>query len=168
MSAGGNRNKLLPNVEPAGGFRPQRKLTEWDVVQIFGALRCGADPDLIGWEFGVTGKTIRDIRAGRTWSELPRPQFPSTRKHLNNYLVAQAVELLAMGATIREAAKAVGTTRSTLHRELRILRKQQGIDDTLKPGDARRWGRERSGTDLKYDGIDPAFRDAGGDDHSDG
>lgn len=57
----------------SGKDNPSAKLTEDDVLRI---LRSPLSPSAVAEQHGISRRTVRDIRSGRSWSHIPRPVQP--------------------------------------------------------------------------------------------
>lgn len=67
------QDKFVHGTHSRGERSGTAKLTEEDVIEIL-ALRGTATRAAIGERFGVSGATIFDIHAGKTWAWLSRPR----------------------------------------------------------------------------------------------
>lgn len=82
-----DRAALPPVSRPRGTHginNPQARLTDEQVRKICALLDQGVSPRVIGFEFGVDAKSIRNIDQGKTWGHLPdvaqRPDMPRRRR----------------------------------------------------------------------------------------
>ena len=141
MSARGKRGMKrlrLPEVQPASP-RLAETLTDFEAIQIIGALRCGTPPRVIEWEFQICSKTLNNLAAGRSFKHLPRPQLPSTAQKLKPYDIAVAVDLIRKGLTLGEAADQIGISHTNLARRLRERRAEQGISGDWVDAQGTAW-----------------------------
>jgi hypothetical protein len=79
---------VLPPASPLRGAsginNPRAQLSEEQVRKICALLDQGVSPRIIGFEFGVDAKSIRNIDQGKTWGHLPevaqRADMPRRRR----------------------------------------------------------------------------------------
>jgi len=89
-----------------GSKNPLAKLTEPDITKIYSMIVGGLTDKEIAKTLAITKHTIMEIRIGRTWKHVPRPQeLGCGRINLTKILVIEIIQLIKNGISDTIIAK---------------------------------------------------------------